>query len=71
MIADTLDSDLLIGAAPIARHIIGSDEYRFRHRVYSLTSDARCRPPRFRIGFQLAARKSRIDEWIEVQENRR
>ena len=68
MIADTLDSDLLIGAARIARHIFGNDEYRFRRRVYSRTSDAKCRPPRFHIGFQLAARKSQIRHRIEAQE---
>ena len=65
---DTLDGDLLIGAAEIARHVFGSDEPRFQRRVYYLTSAAKCRLPHFRIGFQLAARKSTIREWIEGQE---
>ncbi len=65
---DTLDNDLMIGAAEIARHVFGSDEYRFQRRVYYLTSDAKCQLPHFRIGFQLAARKSIIREWIEGQE---
>lgn len=64
----TLDGDILIGAAQIARYIFGSKEYRFQRRVYYLTSDAKCQLPLFRIGFQLAARKSTIREWIEGQE---
>jgi len=68
MTDNTLDNDLIIGAAEIARHVFGSDEYRFQRRVYYLTSAAKCRLPHFRIGFQLATRKSIIREWIESQE---
>lgn len=68
---DTLGDDLLIGAASIAHHVFGSDEPRFQRRVYYLCHAAKCRLPHFRIGFQLAARKTVIQGWIERQEGTR
>ena len=65
---DALADDLLIGAAQIARHIFGSDEDRFTRRVYYLTTRSKCRLPSFRLGFQLAARKSTLRQWIIDQE---
>lgn len=65
---DPLADDLLIGATQIARHIFGSDEDRFTRRVYYLTTRSKCRLPSFRLGFQLAARKSTLRQWIIDQE---
>jgi hypothetical protein len=66
---NTLGNDVLIGAAQIAGYIFDSKEYRFQRRVYYLTTAAKCKIPHFRIGQQLAARKSTLREWIEGQED--
>jgi hypothetical protein len=68
---DTLADDILIGAAALAHFLFGSDEERLRRRVYYLTHTAKCRLPHFRIGNQLAARRSTLVAWIAAQEARR
>lgn len=67
----SLASDLIVGAAEIARFIYGSDDERFQRRVYYLTTAGCKRPlPHFRLGSQIAARRSTILAWIEEQEGR-
>lgn len=67
----SLASDLIVGAAEIARFIYGSDDERFQRRVYYLTTAGCKRPlPHFRLGSQIAARRSTILAWIEEQEDR-
>lgn len=68
---DTLADDLIIGAAALARFLFGSDEPRFQRRIYYLTHTAKCRLPHFRIGSQIAARRSTLLKWIEQQEGGR
>jgi len=60
---DTLDDDVLIGARAIAYFLFGSTEYRFQRRIYYLTTTAKIKMPHFRLGQQLAARKSIIRAW--------
>lgn len=69
--SDSLAEDLLVGAGQIALHLYGSDEARYRKRVYHLCTGAKLRLPHFRLGFQLAARKSVLRDWIEAQETSR
>jgi hypothetical protein len=64
---DTL-GDLVIGAPAIARFIFSSDEPKYRRRVYFLCEAAKCKLPHFRLGFQLAVRKSVLQAWIKSQE---
>ncbi len=65
----SIASDLIVGAASLARFIYGSDDERYQRRVYYLTSAACKRPlPHFRLGNQIAARRSTILNWIEEQE---
>ncbi len=64
----TLHDDLLIGAAAIADFIYGSTEYKYQRRVYYLTTQSKRRLPWFRLGSQIAARRSSIMGWIEMQE---
>ena len=65
---DTLADDLIVGAAALARFIYGSDEQRFQRRVYYLCTVAKRRLPHFRLGSQLAARRSTLLRWIAAQE---
>ena len=65
---DTLADDLIVGAAALARFIYGSDEQRFQRRVYYLCAVAKRRLPHFRLGSQLAARRSTLLAWIAAQE---
>jgi hypothetical protein len=72
MSAPSIASDLIVGAAALARFIYGSDDERFQRRVYYLTTAGCKRPlPHFRLGSQIAARRSTILAWIEQQEGRR
>lgn len=64
----TLHDDLLIGAAAIADFIYGSTEYKYQRRVYYLTTQSKRQLPWFRLGSQIAARRSSIMTWIEAQE---
>jgi len=68
MTNEPLHDDLLIGAAAIAFFIYGSTEYRFQRRVYYLTTQSKRQLPWFRLGSQVAARRSSIIAWIEAQE---
>jgi len=69
--APSIASDLIVGAAALARFIYGSDDERFQRRVYYLTTAGCKRPlPHFRLGSQIAARRSTILAWIEQQEAR-
>jgi len=63
-----LHDDLLIGAAAIADFLYGSTEYRYQRRVYYLTTRSKRKLPWFRLGSQIAARRSSIMAWIEAQE---
>ncbi|MER3356456.1 MAG: DNA-binding protein [Hoeflea sp. D1-CHI-28] len=68
MMENPLHDDLLIGAAAIADFIYGSTEYKYQRRVYYLTTQSKRRLPWFRLGSQIAARRSSIMTWIEAQE---
>lgn len=68
MMDATLHDDLLIGAAAIADFLYGSTEYRYQRRVYYLTTQSKRKLPWFRLGSQIAARRSTIMAWIENQE---
>jgi hypothetical protein len=68
---DTLADDLLIGAAQIAHFIYGSDAPHFQRRIFYRCSVAKLRLPHFRLGSQLAARRSTLVAWIAAQEGRR
>ena len=65
---DTLADDLIVGAADLARFIYGSDEQRFQRRIYYLCTVAKRPLPHFRLGSQLAARRSTLLRWIAAQE---
>ena len=65
----TIGDDLLHGAEAIAVFVFGSAKHR--RKVYYYASDARVRMPVFRIGNVICARKSKLMEWVEVQESRR
>lgn len=62
----TLAADLLHGAEAIAIFVFG--DIRHRRKVYYYASDAKLRLPTFRIGNVICARKSKLLEWIEMQE---
>lgn len=67
----SIASDLIVGAAALARFVYGSDDERYQRRIYYLTSAACKRPlPHFRLGNQIAARRSTLLAWIEEQEGR-
>jgi len=66
----SIASDLIVGAAAIARFIYGSDDERFQRRVYYLVTRCKWPLPHFRLGNQIAARRSTILAWIEEQEGR-
>lgn len=66
---DNLADDLIVGAAKIARFIYGSDEPRFQRRIFYRCSVAKLRLPHFRLGNQIAARRSTLIAWIAQQEN--
>ena len=68
MTDEPLHDDLLIGAAAIADFIYGNTEYKYQRRVYYLTTQSKRRLPWFRLGSQIAARRSSIMTWIEAQE---
>lgn len=68
MMENPLHDDLLIGAAAIADFIYGSTEYKYQRRIYYLTTQSKRRLPWFRLGSQIAARRSSIMTWIEAQE---
>ena len=61
-----LAADLLHGAEAIAIFVFGN--IRHRRKVYYYASDAKLRLPTFRIGNVICARKSKLLEWIEMQE---
>jgi hypothetical protein len=70
--AASIAADLIVGAPALARFIYGSDADRFQRRVYYLTTAGCKRPlPHFRLGSQIAARRSTILAWIEQQEAHR
>lgn len=62
-----LADDLLHGAEAIAVFVFG--DVKHRRKVYYYASDAKVRMPVFRIGNVICARKSKLLEWIEVQES--
>jgi hypothetical protein len=66
-----LADDMIVGASMIAFYLFGSDEMRFQRRVYYLTHTAKCRLPSFRLGNQIAVRKSTLARWIAEQEGSR
>jgi hypothetical protein len=66
-----LADDMIVGASMIAFYLFGSDERRFQRRVYYLTHSAKCRLPSFRLGNQIAVRKSTLARWIADQETSR
>jgi hypothetical protein len=70
MSTPSIASDLIVGAAAIARFIYGSDDERFQRRVYYLVTSCKHPLPHFRLGNQIAARRSTILAWIEEQERR-
>jgi hypothetical protein len=70
MSTPSIASDLIVGAAAIARFIYGSDDERFQRRVYYLVTSCKRPLPHFRLGNQIAARRSTILAWIEEQEGR-
>ena len=55
---DDLGADLLIGAAAIARDVLGSDSQKNRRKIYHLHE--RRSVPTFKLAGELAARRSRI-----------
>lgn len=65
-VCPTLAADLLHGAEAIAIFVFG--DIRHRRKVYYYASDAKMRLPTFRIGNVICARKSKLLEWIEMQE---
>jgi hypothetical protein len=65
-VCQTLAADLLHGAEAIAIFVFG--DIRHRRKVYYYASDAKLRLPTFRIGNVICARKSKLLEWIEMQE---
>jgi cystathionine beta-lyase family protein involved in aluminum resistance len=64
--AATIADDLLHGAEAIAVFVFGN--VRHRRKVYYYASDAKVGMPIFRIGNVICARKSKLIEWIELQE---
>jgi hypothetical protein len=62
----TIADDLLHGAEAIAVFVFGS--VRHRRKVYYYASDTKVGMPIFRIGNVICARKSKLIEWIELQE---
>ena len=67
----SLGDDLLLGATPIGNFMFGEDDpKKAERRVYHLASEVppEDRPPIFRIGNLLAARKSRLLAWVEERE---
>lgn len=64
-----LAEDLLHGAEAIACFVFGDAKYR--RKIYYYATDAKLRMPTFRIGNVICARKSKLLEWIEMQETAR
>lgn len=69
-------NDLLEGAEAIGRYmfphlVVGEDVRAARRRVYYLLEAKGARPPMFRVGSIVCARKSRLREWMEAQESGR
>lgn len=63
----TIGDDLLHGAEAIAVFVFG--DVKHRRKVYYYASDAKIqRIPIFRIGSVICARKSKLIQWIEMQE---
>jgi hypothetical protein len=58
--------DLARGAPAIAKFIFGSDETRYRRKVYHLSATKQI--PTFRMGNELYMRKSRFLRKVESQE---
>ncbi len=65
----TIGDDLLHGAEAIAVFVFGNEKHR--RKVYYYAGDAKVRLPVFRIGNVICARKSKLIEWIEAQEDHR
>jgi hypothetical protein len=61
-----LANDVLRGANQIAEFLLGDRSER--RKIYHLVEKSRL--PVFRLGSVVCARKSRLTEWIEEQENR-
>jgi hypothetical protein len=57
---DSIAGDLMIGAGPIAEFLYGENNHPNRHKVYRQR-----KLPIFRIGDQVAARKSALKAEIE------
>ena len=62
----TLADDLLRGADAIAVFVFG--DTKARRKVYYYAVEAKVRMPSFRMGNVICARKSKLLDWIEVQE---
>jgi hypothetical protein len=69
MKSDTLAGELLVGAPTIGRFLYGDDPAAPR-KVYYVAAEmkGKPRPPIFRVGSTLHARKSALLDWIEQQE---
>jgi hypothetical protein len=66
--APDLASDLLIGAAAIAKFLYGRSDARTRRKVFHLAATSRI--PIIHMGSRLCARKSRLMAWIKDKEDR-
>ena len=64
----TFASDMMLGAAEIARFIFDSDEFRFQRCVYYLCGRAKRPLPHFWLGNRIANRRSTLTDWIAMQE---
>ena len=64
-----LAEDLLHGAEAIAIFVFG--DVKYRRKIYYYATDAKLKLPTFRIGNVICARKSKLLEWIEMQEGAR
>ena len=66
--AATIGDDLLHGAEAIAVFVFGN--VRDRRKVYYHASDAKVGMPIFWIGNVICARKSKLNEWINMHERK-
>ena len=54
--------------APKPSLVSCSGDAKYRRKIYYYATDAKLRMPTFRIGNVICARKSKLLEWIEMQE---
>jgi hypothetical protein len=64
--ASNFAKDLAIGAPAIAKYIFGSDETKYRRKVYHLSATGQL--PTFRMGNELCMRKSTLLREVESRE---